>query len=411
MKIKRNNVNILTYMAMIIYVFCYIYFPPVLSQNLLYIVGLFAWIFLIKRYGMLKKIIGSKYFRTIIFSLVFLCIYCFTISFYHSNSIKIAVYTPLFWLFLIIPTVIFTSIWMIERGYGFRNVINILLVVANIQGMLAVFSYINMSFHNWVLEKFIINGANIELFTKISNYRLNGLAYHLTNYAPLVSAFMIVVVFELSKTNWKYITTIPLMAASIILNSRTAAVICLLGIILAFLLKKNYRKISYGSIIIISISCISLIIVYRYLDNAETWNSKWFLDSFRSIYSFLFDNSRTGYFEILNDENLLRLPTGINLLIGVGSYVYSNVKYGFHTDVGYVNYIWMGGLIYFFLIFFLIFYILKPLSRESKKLFFIALVFIFVLNIKDVMFTVNEFMNLLFFLTMYKYIENKGLCQ
>ena len=93
MKIKRNNVNILTYMAMIIYVFCYIYFPPVLSQNLLYIVGLFAWIFLIKRYGMLKKIIGSKYFRTIIFSLVFLCIYCFTISSLYSAVLAVSNYS------------------------------------------------------------------------------------------------------------------------------------------------------------------------------------------------------------------------------------------------------------------------------------------------------------------------------
>lgn len=184
----------------------------------------------------------------------------------------------------------------------------------------------------------------------ISGVRIYGISSDYTFFTPIYHGILAVIAFSLAlKVSFKYIEYIPFLLLIILLNGRTGFLIFIIGSIIVGILfsMKSLNDLVKGIIImllVIILGMISIFVVYEYSPN--TFN--WLILGLNSLVDF-FGGERTGNFAILN--NMLIFPTGINFLLGYGFRLYGNL-HGFpHSDIGYVNDMFMGGLVYISLLY------------------------------------------------------------
>jgi hypothetical protein len=246
-----------------------------------------------------------------------------------------------------------------------------------------------------------------------SSFRLNGVARYLTNYAPIVPAVMTVVALYFTRFNTRYLITIPLMLIAVMLNSRSAMVLVIIGAI--FVLFFNEKRISIHIKYVSIIGCIVLlclpILIYVSSNYSDTRIVSWINSGIKAIISFISPGQENiGYFSYFSTSNRFLLPDSLSqLFFGAGFNVYKEgtVIAGFQSDVGYINYIWIGGIVYEICLWIYILYLIKPLLKNSdvfvKWLALFMIITCLIMNIKDTLFGVNEFMNFLFILALFYY--------
>ena len=92
-----------------------------------------------------------------------------------------------------------------------------------------------------------------------------------------------------------------------------------------------------------------------------------------------------------NPQNYI-LPNGLSIMIGVGTYTGGNL--GYATDIGYVNDIYLGGVIYLCMILFFFYYVLRSFYRGQnvtyKFIYQFGLIVLLISNIKGYVFSYNE---------------------
>ena len=61
-----------------------------------------------------------------------------------------------------------------------------------------------------------------------------------------------------------------------------------------------------------------------------------------SVFS-LFVGKKEGYFSYFDEGNRFVAPSGIQFIFGVGNDTNAHLSGMIQTDVGYINYLWIGG--------------------------------------------------------------------
>ena len=183
---------------------------------------------------------------------------------------------------------------------------------------------------------------NTEYFATV---RIFGITDDYTFMMPIIHSFLasISLVFGITKEK-KYLLYTPIILLVGILNNRTSVFLFCINtfiLIIALLISKQYRDKVKKSIIPIILICIVGIMLIKLLV-PNTYRA--LKSGFNQVYSLIFKNEQNGNVGILVND-MLFFPEGNDLIFGTGKRVYGS-QLLHNSDIGYVNDIFMGGIIY-----------------------------------------------------------------
>ncbi|WP_257666571.1 hypothetical protein [Parapedobacter tibetensis] len=231
---------------------------------------------------------------------------------------------------------------------------------------------------------------------------------------PLFQGFALMIIFlQIVQKNYKNVVFIPLILVSILFNARIGFIALPIVLSVYFLSifsqkNKTSRLFRYGAILLMFVSIVSLsvILASTYIDATVLYDAV-----NRGLES---STTTTGHLGKLFGDMLYFPSSTIGYIFGEGRYVYQNPK-DVHSDIGYVNDILFGGLIYlgFYLLnlYKLFFYKLKSADYVYRILIVSSFIMILVSNYKGPVLANNSFIRallILVFLYILSYKERKN---
>ena len=358
--------------------------PVLLSPYIL--IALLSFFLIFSNISSLKQ--NYRLFKKEILLLLLLCFFTeFRVLLNGEYDISTLIYTY-YWI-IVIPLFIFYLNKINVKTD--QQIFSIILVVGAIASLISSFCVISPSFNSYVKEQLLVEDE----FLSMNNYRGFGIAYRLTSsYGFILGVILGMSILLYNKFKWFFLF-IPFMLLSIILNARTGIIISLASLLVFFFYTK--RKIYF--IIIISFLFIFLlyflvdIVFLLGLEEKSVMFIVEFLDEIIGTYeSGNISNSTAG---TLMGEMWIMPSSIIEWLVGSGIYLFSMHK----SDVGWVNQLNFGGILYLTLIIVLFYIMLRRLVRIGYKplalFLFIALV---IINTKGILYPSIMELNLFFFL-------------
>lgn len=405
--------NNLKKIVIYIYIFLFLYYPPIVKINMVHIVCVIAYIGLFLNFKNIYKILCKKNVFLICILCFFVLINRFFISYAYSMSIKENIMDSFMWLFEIIPICIFISSYLINNNYSHGDLFDLLIMIGDIQAVFSIISMVYSPFHNWVLSKLMDYGYPIT-YLQLSTYRLYGVSYSMTFFMPVLQSILAILALFMLEKNRKYFISFILLTFSAVINARTSIVVLGMGLFL-LLINFIYEKkgISLRQIVLFIFFSLGMIfggkILYEKVLIKNNVFMLWIKVGFDAILDFIFHGEKNSYFSYL-DSSVFTLPKGLSFLWGTGHTLVRGDEIGIQSDVGYVNYIWTGGIILLVLLFLLFSIMIVKLVRMGDNSvrflgIFLGLVSV-VINIKGIFFALNESTNFIFLIYFFVIIES-----
>ena len=326
---RRININRAPFLAML---FIYLYIPVFFGFFSAYFVGIFGCICIIHRNMMSKSI--ALYVMTIIFLSVYIVFVGVVSHIGVYNSVGSLLYLGLF----SIPSAMMLVSNRQNRSVDICELIESVAAVSLFQSFISIVFFLFDSIRLPVLE---VMGYDIKApeWGDILSVRLYGVASGLTYSMPAVQAIIgaMILIYALVCRNKRiYLWMVPFIWFSAVINSRTAIVLIATSLVFLFIFMKrdfggrNAKYLFAG----ILLGIVALIILMRVNPNT----AQWIREGIAEIYGFFTGGDGGYYFSALQSDGFLELPKGIWLWIGTGTG--SN-----KSDVGFVRYVWMMGIL------------------------------------------------------------------
>lgn len=399
------------------FAFFLIYYPPLISVNTVHLIGGVSWFLLFLNWPNVKKNINLTQLLKFLSLFVALFILIITTTTLNGNSLSSVAFL-LFWFIDIFPGCLLLANHFRKKKYTIYDILTFLLIVASFQGLLAILAYLNPAIQEYFISKLVTFGFS-DVFEKLAAFRMYGFSSNLTFATPIVQSFMGVVAIYLAlNKKWCFILFSPLLLFSGIINARTSVVVMMIGIVCIIVTLNILNKRKFFNFVLISmilLLVVSLFINIMNVNSNPLW--EWVTAGYDEIILFI-KGENSGYFTYITNPNKYVMPSGIALIFGVGVriMIYST-KYELSSDVGYINDIWLGGLIYAVAILFLFisfcFNLLKNNELNEVTVFkflgsFFIMVFL-VINLKGYIFNINDFTTLFFIIYFHKSIIKNNL--
>lgn len=276
------------------------------------------------------------------------------------------------------------------QGYDEKRKINFIINIATIQGIIALIMLMLPQFKQVAIDIYY-NGESATNYY-ITKNRLHGICdgdytYGLQILHGALSAVTIKYIIEYKE--WKKIFNLILVFAVTILNGRTGLVVFILDLIImgvGYLRRKNgLIKIFFSAPIVIVIAFVSINFIRENLPNAYELLMHATNDVLKTI------NGDTGT-ESSTLLSMFVLPTGFSLIFGKGFRIFGGKgqEYGYfgRSDVGYVNDLFIGGLVYSAILYGAYIYIGRYVRKTlqgrmfEKEILFYSVAMMFFANMK-----------------------------
>lgn len=399
--LKLRSRGFLAYIIIFFFLYIYIYNPifVFVKIGLVKVLLLLSLIFLFKNWGKLRE-----YFRDygdITKLLLFAIIYCLIVKLLNSGNANTP-YTMFVWLLetTLIP------IYLINRLFVKYNLslLGSLLPISIIAACISLFLLINPSINDFVLGGIIEKPYenNLGVWS-----RCFGIAEGLTNSYGIIQGVFASVCLLKGRESAKYYLFAILISLSVIINARTG--IIPIAMTLLYVVLNSIKGGQIKFFVLIAFSTILILnIVVKYEEEISSTIS-YVTVFFTSTYDYLI-KGETGddYYSYL--EGFIHFPQSIaGVLFGEGRTMFGDKNMG--SDIGYVNQIYTGGLVYLMTLITVQIRIYGKIYRRCKEHFFVVLLFItaFVINFKGITFCISEgfsrFVMLLYFVLLYNKIH------
>ncbi|WP_336866206.1 hypothetical protein [Peribacillus frigoritolerans] len=394
---RRHNLFI------VLIIFLFIYQPPILSVNVLHIIGVFSWMYIILNNKLVSKVINFNTVLKIYIILIFFWIYLVIVTLFNENSI-LNTFDFLYWMFEILPICIMLCVHFSRKKYSIYDFINILLIVGTIQGVAALSAFFVPSIKDSFVNLLVNYGYSA---IDLASIRMFGIASNLTFSTPILQSVLASLSIYLAiNKRWNYIFFAPLLFFSAIINARTSFIIIAIGLLAIIIASK---RLNFNNFIRVAITGVVLVISINFgsslLEENSTETFDWIVTGYNEIVDLFKEgpNQTEGYFSYINSSERYILPDGFGILFGVGERILKANNYGVRSDIGYVNDIWLGGIFYSIFIYLFLILIIYKIGRsifiDIRLAKFISILlfgtFLFS-NIKGYIFTMNNMTNLLF---------------
>ena len=377
-----------------IYTFFTIYNPSILPFSTLHLCAIIALLSIIKHWNEYKYRFLSVI--NIICFLFLIIIYMFFVISIGEGSF-IDLYRLGSIIFEMIPCACYISYTCKKKKVHLEKVI---IYSALIEGIIAIILFLSPKLQYLVINNMVTNGYP-NSYLKFISYRLYGLSYSMLYAMPIVNAAIgMYTIYYALKTKIVYFFVAFIIIFSAIINARIAFVPIIFGgiylIYLIMLKKKNICMKSLIKIISTAVLIILGLIIFNNIISKNKIIEKWILKGFNDIIAILFrhDNGSKYYSYYVGNERW-HLPKGIfSVLFGTGKRVIrGNLEYS--SDIGYINDLWWGGIIYCILIYlfilYTVYYIYKSrIRKELHYLGFVAILILAIVNVKGNVVGTNE---------------------
>lgn len=392
---KKYNLLILLGMFLILYN------PPILPFNTMHMVGLCSFAYLALHLPSLWKNIFQTKLINVMGMFVFLLLYLLLEMLGHSLSATSLVF-PIYCLMDVIPFGLTLAVYSSKKGLTTQSFLDMVLFVGTLQALLALLSFLIPSVQTVFVDLLLFRGYG-DIYAILARHRMYGLASGLTYATPVLQSILalLAVYFAFTRSK-KYILSAGLLAFSGIINARTSFVVLLIGgMVLVFCSKLKLKtKVSVLFWMAIVFAFIN-IYLFPILIRAAPDTFRWVAEGFWEISGFL-KGDTTGYFSYATSNNAYVLPTGLSFLWGIGHSIMGGYQ-GVGSDVGYINDLWFGGILYILILYPFFLRMMWLLFRKKDgAISFLGLSLLFLypaLNIKGTAFSMNDFTN--FFLIAY----------
>lgn len=391
MKIKN-----IKYILLILFLYIYLYNPifQILDFGLIKILLFISILYLI----ISKKgyLFITLFKNEIIFSLI-LILYSSLIVFWGDGTAFKVPYTHLVWFLecFVIPFFLmffFKDIFQ-KRSWEYI-IVNTGLIASLITLFLILYPEINFFIRDAVIRDIPINISDPKTLNRGFTIAENS-----TYGYGIIQGLILVICLMSIKKNYLYALPIVFLFVSILFNARIGFACVIIGILL-MLLRRRIKILNI--FIFVAVLIIGYIFLFKsnfsknYLDSLQ-----WGFDFFKDTLNYITGNEQhISNYSIL--EKMIFFPSKIiNIIFGEGRIVFYATR---HSDIGYINQIFIGGIVYLFLLLSFLFYMfLRNIKITTNKLltilFFLTLI---VVNIKgDAFFVPSGFFRLITFYYVY----------
>lgn len=397
-------------------IFMLMYNPPIWKTKSLLVLAIVSCVYIILNYRYIIRLFGRVLQQYIVWIPLF--IYLFVVALSNNNK-PLSLQSFIYLLIAVIPTSIMLTALVYKKGYDFQYYLDSILYAGLLQCIISILAFFSPGLKN-ILVNMMIAGKVFQDGTYssyIMNLRIFGFSTGLTFGMPALHAFLAVIAFYLATNNQKksvkYYIMVPLFAFSGVINARTTVIIIGVGLI-AYLIC-NYNMLGNAkrllqfvvlSVAIVLIGFIGIVV----LDTFSHATYVWFTEGLSQVLGFFSGDTTTGYFSYVTGSGKWIIPKDFNLITGFGIRVMGQNPIGPSTDVGYVNDIFFGGIIYSTIIYSCIVYYSYDVLLKYKGYYingfnrFITLYFILsliVLNFKGYIIDLNNFFVLFIMLTVF----------
>lgn len=403
-------------LGIVVIVYLVLYYPPLININTLHLVGAFSWLYILFFIKSINKTFKINKILIFYFLFILITIYIYYISALNGNSYEITS-SYLFWMVDIIPSSIVVIHQCLRRGYNFVNLLTLFIIVGNIQGLTALLAFIFPEIQSFFIERSVLSGS-ADVYIELQAHRMYGFASGLTFTTPIIQSILAVIALYLGvNKNLSFLLFIPLLVFSAVINARTSLVILLIGIILlvlSMLYKLNLRRLR-NFLVTIAFVIAFLVFFLNVFEEISPRGYKWVETGWNEIVLFL-QGEEVGYFAYVSNEERYKIPEGIASLTGKGIRPMVYNKYNYRTDVGWINDIWTGGILYTVIIYIFFLTVLWSIYRTKSDFLninkFIALLLFGVFiasNFKGQIFANNAVITFLFYLCIFVYLRKKHI--
>lgn len=370
--------NVLIKIMLYIYAFYIIYSPNFFigigidSIYILFFLALIQMIVYIKQKKKIKDLL-SKFGIIFCLSIFLLSIYFVIVALFNGKSIidiqgiRIVQNNMPIIYFINISFLIY---YLKNLNYNSDKMINFFINVVMIQCIICLLTMIFPLFRNFSLDIYYYGRTENYWITKT---RIFGLTYDYTYGTPIFHGMVSVFICILGiLKNKKYFLYLPFLLLSIFMNGRTGLLIFAVSFFLCLIVyaisTKNIKKFllyCFFALILILTGLYLIKILAPYTFNFI----KVFIDD---TVLFITGQGLSGNYDILFNE-MLFFPKGIHLFFGHSEKVFYTSgsfyeRFG-NSDIGYVNDLFLGGLI-FALFMYLIYYLyIYKIYKNQKNLF------------------------------------------
>lgn len=407
----KNNLNL---MLVYIYGFYVIYAPrftdlyfgirtEIFLGLLLVTLGFISFVIHNGKIPINKKIIDLSIFLMI--SIVYLTI----MSLVYKTENRVLQNS---FIFVQIGHIILLNFFLNKIGYDSYNKMYFLIKLAFLQGIISIFMLMIPEFKELANNLYFLNREE-NLF--ISSSRIYGISGDYTFFTPIYNTIiaLIATVDYLIKSK-KTIYFIPFILLTVSLNSRFGIFmyILIVMVLISYYFFKLYRiKRLIKNLIFIPILATFVILVIYFYSN-ETF--AFFLSGINVVEELIFNRQLERHLYYLFDS-MLFFPRIENIFFGLGHRVFgkTGLFYGYpSSDIGYVNDIFLGGIVYFILIIFVLARYLSNIIGNNmidssyRMSIFIVLVMSFILaNYKGEIFRGGSVITGIYLITLF-FIDN-----
>lgn len=395
----------------IILMFIFIYDPPIQGIQLTNIILPFIYLYLIFNFKTTLRIIKNKQVFFVLTNLIFVLVYLLLVILVNKEPLN-NLGTIILIIFKSFPFVIFFISYFFKKGKNiFQGVFSLSSIIVIFQGILAVIAFLFPAVQKVFVNQLLIN-SNSSIYQSLSGHRMYGLGLNLNYALPSYQSIMAILMLYFRKAQKKiYIWFIPIVIFSAIVNARTSIVIISIGLIL-LLIEKAENRIRYSSLFLIFLTLLVPLFINPISISTNNLTFRWIINGLNEIILFISGKGSEGYFGYFTSQNKYVVPNGWNLIFGSGTRIMSRSSLnGLQSDIGYVNDIWLGGLVYLFHVIYISILLLKNIylyeTKNNKSSFISCFLFIAlaILNIKGVVFSYHPLMNVLLLFSLASAIE------
>lgn len=403
---KKNVSRIYIY----IYLFIFIYTPRLISKYnpciFLLILSTTGLIFFYKKE--LLKIIKNKKILKFCIGMYITIMYLLFVGIF-TNYLFSTIYRILTITLGIIPICIYICIYLRSNNYNFKDLCDILIKIAFFQSIICILMFINNDFRQTILNILIKNGlftlfVDNNLLNYVFSQRIYGLATGYTFSMPVLQGFIAIMSLIMGiKYSSKYYIYIPFILFSVVINARTGVLVFIIGGILSVILvKKNILKKLFKVIVIVLFLVIGINMFGNIIKEKSPETFNWINIAKEETINFLLDKEtvKKSTYNTLGD--MVFFPKGSALFIGIGNNVFQNRYKGRTSDIGYINDIFTGGIIFIILFygFIIQFGFYKKNNSLKRDISIVMIVILLFVNIKGRVFMQNEFFSVYLLLSI-----------
>lgn len=354
MKIKEEKkLNWIQWLIYSLILFLIIYNPPIYSGlSFTTIAVAFSVVFVITNNRLLFRILGTKqvwnllklFFTFFTYYLIISLVNLLTTS---RDEIVTGIIdnTISYFSFFLVSFAI--TIWAIKKRISFDGLCKLYIAAGLIQTCIVMACLVSPSIKTLFNSMTVMNSSSSKIASSVqwTTYRNFGFASTLYDIFGFTMAILgIVALNHAIKGSKIYYVFSFFLAIAAVVNARSAFVIYIIGFVILLLSRSGKRSANWYASVSLFFVAVAIIVFFAFsyiLNNTSSEHMVWMASAITDTSS-LVGGEKEGYYDMLLNDFLF-FPEGLSLFFGTG--MTPQVAILKQSDVGYIQNLWMYGIV------------------------------------------------------------------